>query len=297
MKIYHKISDLLLDIGISESMKTDLFFIYRIEDHLGTEKFEIGPYKHSFFELTYGSGHDVDCKIGASSFKPLKDSLSFATPYQISSWKVHSFEEDSLGYMIFFRPEVIGLTLDKHDLYQSYPFFNLHTTPMITLNRPQVEEVTDLMGRLFQEYQNHEGEDETGILGAYLTLLLEKVKRYYFEKPGLRTFSNRAEEITFQFENLLKEKGTYTMKVADYASELNISPVYLSEAVKEITGKAPLHLIQEYLILQAKGILRQSNFTISRIAGELGFGEVSNFARYFKQHTGVTPNGYRKKSI
>ncbi|MEM7549288.1 MAG: helix-turn-helix domain-containing protein [Bacteroidota bacterium] len=294
MKIYDNISDLLLDIGIDESIKTDLFFIYRIEDHLGTEQFEIGPYKHSFFELTYGSGHDVDCKIGASSFKPLKDSLSFATPYQISSWKVNSFEEDSLGYMILFRPEVLRLTLNKHELYQSYPFFNLHTTPMITLNRPQAVEIMDLMGRLFQEHQKHDGNDDTGILGAYLTLLLEKIKRYFIEKPAIRTFGNRAEEITFQFENLLKEKGTYTMKVADYASELNISPVYLSEAVKEITGRSPIHLIQEYLILQAKGILSQSNFTISQIASDLGFGEVSNFAKYFKKHTGITPNTYRK---
>ncbi|MBV6647486.1 MAG: helix-turn-helix transcriptional regulator [Cyclobacteriaceae bacterium] len=275
-------------------MKTDLFYIYKIEDHLGTEPFEIGPYKHSFFELTYGSGHDVDCKIGASSFKPLKDSLSFATPYQISSWKINSFAEDSLGYMVLFKPEVMGLVLDKHDLYKSYPFFNLHTTPMITLNHPQTVEIIDLMGRLFREHQNFKTEDGTGVLGAYVTLLLEKIKKYFLEKPALQTFGNRAEEITFQFENLLKEKGTYQMKVADYASELHISPIYLSEAVKEITGKAPIHLIQEYLILQAKGILGQTNSTISQVSYELGFSDVSNFAKYFKKRTGQTPNDFRK---
>lgn len=294
LKTYDQIADLLLDIGISEPVKTDLFSIHKIEDHLGQEGFKIGPYKHSFFELTYGSGHDVDCKIGASAFKPLKDALSFATPYQISSWQINSFAEDSLGYMILFRPEVLGLSMDKHALYKRYPFFNLHTTPMVRLSKPQTEEIIDLMGRLFHEYQNYERIDGTGVIGAYVTLLLEKIKKYFHKKPASQTFGNRAEEITFQFEILLKEKGTYAMRVADYASALNISPAYLSEAIKETTGKAPLHLIQEYLILQSKSLLSQSTKTISQVSIDLGFSDVSNFAKYFKKHAHQTPNEYRK---
>ncbi len=284
-----------MDLGISEPVRNADFYIYRIEDHFGQEQFQIGPYKHSFFELTYGSGHDVDCKIGASSFKPLKDSLSFATPYQMSSWKVNSFTEDAVGYMILFKPQLLHNLVHKVDLYKKYPFFNLHTTPMITLNAAQRRTIIELMGQMLAEHQNYRAGEDTGVLAAYLALLLEKVKRFYTNKNGSQGFTNRAEEITFQFENLLKENGTYTMKVSDYASELSISPVYLSEAIKEVTGRAPLHLIQEYLILQAKGLLQQSTRTISQISYELGFGEVSNFARYFKKHTGTTPNGYRKE--
>ena len=297
MIIYNEISELLTDIGIKEKVKNIDFFIYKIEDHFGHEQLSVGPYKHSFFELTYGSGHDVDCKIGASSFKPLKDSLSFATPYQMSSWKVNSFQEDALGYTMYFKPQLLSNLVHKTDLYKKFPFFNLHTTPMITLNVDQRKTIVALMGQILSEYQNYKAGEDPGILAAYVTLLLEKIKRFYIKGKTVRAFNNRAEEITFLFENLLKEKGTYARKVADYASDLNLSPIYLSEAIKEVTGKAPLHLIQEYLILQAKGLLLQSTKTISEVSYDLGFGEASNFVKYFKKYTGITPNKYRKEII
>ena len=294
MTIYNEIQHLVNDIGISQSVKNNDFFIYKIEDHFGHEQFSIGPYKHSFFELTYGSGYNVDCQIGASNFKPLKDSLSFATPYQLTSWKVNSFTEDALGYMILFKPQLLCSLTDKYDLFKKFPFFNLHTSPMITLNTDQKHAIIELMSQMLSEYEGYRIGGDPGVLAAYMALLLEKIKTFFVNVSGIQGFNKRAEEITFQFENLLKEKGTYTMKVADYASELSISPIYLSEAIKEVTGKAPIYLIQEYLVLQAKGFLLQTNKTISQISYELGFGEVSNFARYFKKRTGLTPNGYRK---
>ena len=295
MIIYREIAGLLHDTGVHEPVKNENFFIYRIEDYFGHEPVSMGPYKHSFFEVAYGSGHDVDCRIGASAFKPIKDSLSFATPFQVSSWKVNSFSEDALGYMIFFKPQFLNSSFDNVDLYQKYPFFNLQTSPVMWLGPGQDQTVIELMAQILQEHQNYKQGEDPGILAAYLALLLEKIKRFYAKGAAVRGFYNRAEEITFLFESLLKEKSTYKMRVADYASELHISPVYLSEAVKKTTGKAPMHLVQEYLTLQAKGLLQQGSKTISEVSHELGFGEASNFTKYFKKHTGITPKEYRKR--
>lgn len=294
LKIHNDISHLLRNIGISDPLRNENFFICKIEDHFGDEALSIGPYKNNFFEIIFGRGHDVDCKIGTSAFKPLKDSISFASPYQMSSWKVNSFSEDALGYMLFFKPQLLSGALDKLDLYKKYPFFNLNMGPVIFLNQGQIQAIVSIMKNMLTEYKCYRQNQDDGVLAAYLVLLLEKIKQFYNSEASDKGFTNRAEEITCHFENLLKEKGTYSLKISDYASDLNISPVYLSEAVKNATGKAPMAIIQDYLILQAKGFLHQSNKTVSAIAHELGFDEASNFVKYFKKRTGITPGAYRK---
>ncbi|MEM6380807.1 MAG: helix-turn-helix domain-containing protein, partial [Bacteroidota bacterium] len=87
----------------------------------------------------------------------------------------------------------------------------------------------------------------------------------------------------------------YKSRLSDYASQLNISKVYLSEVVKKTTGKPAKVLMQEMVIYKAKTLLKQSNNPIATIAYELGFEDASNFVKYFKGQVGITPSAYRKK--
>lgn len=295
MKIYQSIKDYLKDIGVEHRSMANNFFILKIEDHFGDSEFEIGPYKHNFFEITYGSGHDVDIKIGNFSFKPLDNSLSFSTPYHVSTWKVNSFKEGSLGYMILFKPDLIHFSYSKIDLYRNFSFFNLHTSPAISLTPEQSVEIRDLMETMYAESNQKGIGNRQIILSAYLTILLEKTNVFYKQGPSKVVFSNRAEEIAFLFENLLKEKVNYQLHLSDYASELNISTPYLSEAIKKATGKAAKSIVQEFLILKTKASLIQNDNTIADVAHSLGFNDTSNFIKFFKSNVGLTPGKYRKK--
>ena len=295
LKIYQSIQDYLNDIGIEHCFEVNNFFIFKIEDYFGDSEFEMGPYKHNFFEITYGSGHDVDIKIGNFSFKPIDNSLSFSTPYHISTWKVNSFKEDSLGYMILFKPDLINFAYNKIDLYRNFPFFNLHTSPAISLTSDQSMEIRYLMETMLRESNQKGIGNQQVILSAYLTILLEKTNVFYKQSSSKVVFSNRAEEIAFLFETLLKEKVNYQLHLSDYASELNISTPYLSEAIKKATGMAAKSIAQEFLILKAKASLIQNDDTIANVAHSLGFSDTSNFIKFFKLHVGLTPNQYRKK--
>ena len=110
-----------------------------------------------------------------------------------------------------------------------------------------------------------------------------------------KVFTDRAEEITFLFENILKEKSNYKYRLYDYASQLNISTAYLSEVVKKTTGKSAKTLIQETIIYKAKTLLKQSSEDIATIAYTLGFNDASYFIKYFKNQIGLTPSKYRKE--
>src|SRR5690606_6661700 len=129
---------------------------------------------------------------------------------------------------------------------------------------------------------------------SYLIILLNEAKQNL--EPDFRENGtlNRGEEITYLFENLIKSEYRKGLSLKEYAGKLFISPSYLREAVKKSTGKPAYKLLQEYQLLQAKSLLLQSNFTIKQVALELGFQDPSNFTKFFKNQTGITPLTYRE---
>lgn len=81
-----------------------------------------------------------------------------------------------------------------------------------------------------------------------------------------------------------------------YAEKLHLSPRYFSVLIKEIIGVSASDYIEEYILTQAKNILAtRQNLSVQQISYMLGFAESPSFCRFFKRHTGVTPNGFRKE--
>lgn len=93
-------------------------------------------------------------------------------------------------------------------------------------------------------------------------------------------------------KGLLKEKGLPT--VAMFASELHLSPRYLSDLLKQETGKTAMDLIQLFLVSEAKNLLNGSNYTVAEIAYLLGFENPPYFSRVFRKKTGISPTQFKK---
>ncbi|MBP2831093.1 helix-turn-helix transcriptional regulator [Aquimarina sp. U1-2] len=292
MNLYHNIKDLLQDWNISTTASSEELHILRIEDHFKNEPFKFGPYQQDFFELSFGYGHDVNMKIGNTDFNALDNVLSFTTPYQIASWEINGFNPDSIGFMVLFKYDILGTAKNKMEFHQRYPFLNLHATPVLFLTEKQQETIINLMQNLLFEFKNNPNNQI--IIRSYLTIILEKVKEFYSDAGTKGNFLNRAQEITFLFENVIKAQTNYKLKIADYARLLNVSSAYLSESVKKASHRTAHAIIQEYLILKAQSLLNQTNKTITIIAEELGFEESSNFVKYFKKAVGTTPHKYRR---
>ena len=73
-----------------------------------------------------------------------------------------------------------------------------------------------------------------------------------------------------------------------------ILPKHLSNVIKELTGKSASQWIDDYVVLEAKTLLKSTNLTILQISEELHFANQSFFGKYFKQHTGLSPMRYRR---
>lgn len=77
-----------------------------------------------------------------------------------------------------------------------------------------------------------------------------------------------------------------------YAKKLNITPKYLSKIIKETSGKTVSENVNDYVILEAKALLKSTNLTIQQISDSLNFSSQSVFGKYFKRQVGLSPSEY-----
>ena len=81
--------------------------------------------------------------------------------------------------------------------------------------------------------------------------------------------------------------------VSNFASELNLSSKYLSDLLKQETGKTAVDLIHLYVISEAKNLLVEGEKSVSEIAYQLGFENPPYFSRLFKKEVGISPKDFK----
>lgn len=105
--------------------------------------------------------------------------------------------------------------------------------------------------------------------------------------------SYRVRELFNRFMMLLERDYKISRDVNYYAAQMNISSKYLTNIVSQVTGHTPKTIIDQYVILQLKMHLKRTTQSIKEMAWEFHFADVSFFCRYFKKHTGLTPQQIR----
>ena len=98
-----------------------------------------------------------------------------------------------------------------------------------------------------------------------------------------------------RFKKYIRERFIEMKQVKQYASLLNLTPLYLNEVMKEITGFSASYWIQQEIILEAKRLLAYTDKDIREIAWQLGYEDYAYFSRFFKKSTGITASAFRTK--
>lgn len=96
-----------------------------------------------------------------------------------------------------------------------------------------------------------------------------------------------------KFMRLLESNYKKEHNIKFYAGRVGLSPKYFSLLIKRISGKFATEWIDEYVILEAKNLLKYSPMSVQEISYALNFPNQSFFGKYFKRHTGLSPKAYR----
>ena len=109
-----------------------------------------------------------------------------------------------------------------------------------------------------------------------------------------RRFPKRIEELFFDFLRLVPIHFAEHHDVAFYASQLSITPRYLSQIVREVSGRTVVDYINEMLLMETSYLLQQTSLPIADIAVRLHFSETASLTRFFTRMKGMPPREFRK---
>lgn len=161
--------------------------------------------------------------------------------------------------------------------------------------------VTDIINQMFSLLKIYFIQEDCTCLSQLVLLQLKAFflgfYDYLYRHPADRpeeTGSRRTHEIFNEFMMLVEHQYKESRDVNYYADVLHITPKYLNTIVRRVTKNTPKTIIDHYAILQLKLELQTSGKSVKQIAWEYHFSDVSFFCRYFKVHTGVTPQQMRK---
>ncbi|MEE1897628.1 helix-turn-helix domain-containing protein [Flavobacterium rakeshii] len=236
---------------------------------------------------------------GRTKYDHDNGSLSFVKPRQII--QLDNIELEEKGFIIYIHEDYLnGHSL--HNEIKKYGYFDYEANEALHISAREEEIIWDLFYRIKSEYNNNTDEYSRDIILTHIDSILKYSQRFYkrqfINRKQLsgKTISKFNELLGSYFENgQLKESGLPTVKTM--ADSLNLSPRYLSDMLRQETGKTAIELIHIYLITEAKHLLQASENTVAEIAYLLGFENPPYFTRLFKKEAGITPNEYRKQLL
>ena len=277
---------------LSDFQQEDLL-ISRFGAYLQKHKNLYFPHKHTFYHLvlfTKGGGtHSIDFK----TFDVVPCQIYFMIPGQVHSW---SFEGETDGYVIHFSLSFFQSFLLKNEYLDQFPFFSGSVDDaVIQLQSPLQQKIVGLFEEIITEAENpgRMGLDLVRSLMLQVFILLSRTNNGENEKQ----LSPYNHTLLKAFQKLI-EKNFATLKLPrDYAELLYITPNHLNAVCNDFLGISAGEVIRNRILLEAKRLLINLNFTIAEIGYQLNFTDNSYFTKFFKKYTGLTPEEFRKTTL
>ncbi|MDI9863931.1 helix-turn-helix transcriptional regulator [Flectobacillus sp. DC10W] len=234
---------------------------------------------------------------GKTKYDHDNGSMSFVKPRQVL--EINNVELSEKAFVIYVHEDYL-LGHPMHDEIKKYGYFDYEINEALHLSPSEELIMWELYEKIGVEYRNNQDEFSKDIILAHLDSILKYAQRFY-----KRQFINRTQlsgGTVSRFQKILRmyfESGKVQQfglpSVHAIASELHTSARYLSDLLKQETGKTALEHIHIFLIDEAKNLLLGTDKTIAETAYQLGFENPPYFSRLFKKEVGLTPVEFRLK--
>lgn len=248
--------------------------------------------------LIIGVGTEGETSLTSNlqEFRLKKDSLFIFSPKHILQVQSNNRFK---AHLIVIAPDFLKrINIDTKRIMPL--FLQFGSLPCMELTHAESQSLRSFISMVEQELKGSETDFSSEIIGGLIAVTIYKVgdilTHYLTEHPEVDSpIHNRAEEYFRQFTELLGEHYKHERSVGFYARQLCITPKYLTTLIKRISGKSVSEWIDNYVILEAKTLLKYSNMSVQEIAYYLNFPNQSFFGSYFKRNAGMSPSQYKAK--
>ena len=239
----------------------------------------------------------VKYKYGQQTYDFDEGVMFFIAPNQVFSVQTDRNYKLS-GWMLLIHPDFLLQTPLVKTIKQ-YEYFSYLANEALHLSGKEETTIINIFKSIQLEYHANIDKFSQPVIINQIELLLNFSDRFYHRQFITRKINNhqiltRLEEILQEYFNNdnFMEKGLPT--VQDIAKSINVSPNYLSNLLKLLTGQSTQQHIHDKLIEKAKEKLSMTHLSISEIAFELGFEHSQSFSKMFKTKTNLSPMEYRQ---
>lgn len=266
-----------------------MFEANRLDDLVEEKRSLTNYYQLQVFEFIW-------IKKGSGNFSIDFEKQEFTdnTFYCLLPGQIHRFEpkNELTGYRVAFSEDFLRTTNRAWPLPAVLNYIEQGEKLRVTnLSKSAQADIEEIIGKMLWEY-NNDNQLKVDILHGLLKLLIAHFSDN-LEMHHKNWAATQVYQLHDKFMATLEACYTKHKQVCDYAEELAISPSYLSEVVKRVSGYPASYHIQQRILLEAKRRAISENITMKKIAFDLGFDDPSTFSKFFKTCTGSTFSDFK----
>lgn len=251
-----------------------------------------------FYSISLKRDSGTKIKYGQQEYDFDEGIMFFLAPGQVFRIEVdQSSPQKRSGWMLLIHPDFLWNTPLAKGI-KRYEYFGYSVNEALFLSEKEEGTITSIIQNIQQEYHANIDRFSQDIIIAQIELLLTYSERFYQRQFITRKITNHAildrlEDLLTNYFNSddLVEKGLPTVQYI--AEALGVSPNYLSELLKVLTGRSTQQRIHDKLIETAKEKLSTTDLSVTEIAYELGFRHPQSFSKLFKAKTNLSPSEFR----
>ena len=174
----------------------------------------------------------------------------------------------------------------------------LYASPLCHLTNKAMEESVAIYRLMKAKIEEKDNPFRKGALLGYTQVLTYNSYKYLLAADSgdriSKEKSGRQQELYTQFIHEVQKSYTKERSISYYADVLCVTPKYLSQIVHQVSGRFAGDWITDFVILEAKALLKSRKYTIQQVADMLNFANQSFFGKYFKDKVGCSPSEYQK---
>ncbi len=275
------------NINFNHNCCTRDFKVMKLDEFFSQEEIlhEIyNPHRLKFFQMVFITDGEGKHMVDLHSVPLQKGILFFSSPGQVQAYdSAHSYS----GYICIFTEEFLNREFlqiaDRHII--DYLYFQ-DITEALVLEDSSLEVYFEL---LLKEFVASTVTLQEGVVASLLNCILHKSKEHFSDT----LLDTKNSELFNTFKKTLLAEFKELHNAEEYANILKVTPKHLNVICKQITGFTTKAFIDRFRIVEVKRYLASSTLPIKEIATNMGYWEVSNFVKFFKKHTGLTPKAFR----
>lgn len=248
-----------------------------------------------FYNISIKRSFKGQLKYGKNYYDFDEGTMSFIAPNQVIAIDKEE-DKNNDGWSLLFHPDLIRqYPLGK--AIKNYGFFNYDINEALHLSDEEEKTIEIIVRNIQNEINSRLDKFSQDVIVSNLELILSYCNRFYSRQFLTRKMATNDLLTNFEFvlENYFSKNAEILLPTVDkLAKELNVSPAYLSDMLRNLTGQNTQQQIHNKLIEKAKDILTTTELSVSEIAFQLGFDYPQSFSKLFKNKTNLTPIQYRK---